>query len=337
MPSRTHPRLRSLLRNAAKRRLLVFGDVMLDHFVWGRVSRISPEAPVPIVDFERESWMPGGAANVARNLSALGIQTRLFGAVGNDSPADRLTALLRESKVECSGLLALGTRPTSLKMRIVAGQQQITRLDRENRQPLDTHDADTLQRALARALPSADGVIVADYGKGCVTPAALESLKSLCRKTGKWLSFDAKPSPYLDLRGLSLIKPNRGEAFGLAGIADTVRDDHPLRDGPLMAAAQRILDTLTPALLLITLGEQGLLLCRRNMPPVHIPTVAREVFDVSGAGDTVIAAFTFAIVAGASPVEAAILANHAAGVVVGKRGTATVTPEELIASFEHND
>jgi len=314
-------------------RVLVVGDVMLDQFIWGRVTRISPEAPVPIVEFERESFMPGGAANVARNLTALGSRAELFGAVGKDPTAPVLTDLLRGEKVTCSGLLPSRGRLTSKKTRIVAGHQQVTRLDRETRGDLPEADVQRLLRRIESRLPSADAVIVGDYGKGVVTQGLVDGLRQRCRELGKWLSLDPKPVHQLDIRGLSLITPNRKEAFELAGLSDDTRHANPLLDVQLMQVADKLLSTIQPALILITLGELGMLLCQRGHEPFHIPTVAQEVFDVSGAGDTVIATFTLAIAAGASPVEAAILSNHAAGVVVGKFGTATVTPAELNASF----
>jgi len=307
---------------------------MLDQFIWGGVSRISPEAPVPVVDFHRESFMPGGAANVARNLSSLGAATELFSVVGQDEPAHRLRALLREQHVDCSGLTAHSERPTSIKTRIVAHQQQVVRVDRESKQELDPKAARRLIAALEPRLKGAGGVIVGDYGKGVVTQSVLDDLKRLCRDHGVWLSVDPKPVHHLNLTALSLITPNRKEAFELSGIPDDTRNPDPLRDINLIRTAGRLLNDLSPALLLITLGEQGMLLCRRGEKPHHIPTVAQEVFDVSGAGDTVIATFTLAIAAGASPLEATILSNHAAGVVVGKVGTAIVTPEELLASFK---
>jgi D-beta-D-heptose 7-phosphate kinase/D-beta-D-heptose 1-phosphate adenosyltransferase len=177
-------------------------------------------------------------------------------------------------------------------------------------------------------------VIVGDYGKGVVTQALLEEIKTLCRKHGLWLSMDPKPVHHLNLTGLSLITPNRKEAFELARLPDETRNPNPLADANLMRVAERLLNELRPVLLLITLGELGMLLCQREQQPFHIPTVAQEVFDVSGAGDTVIATFTLAIAAGASAIEAAILSNHAAGIVVGKVGTATVSSDELLASFK---
>jgi D-beta-D-heptose 7-phosphate kinase/D-beta-D-heptose 1-phosphate adenosyltransferase len=326
-------RVRQLLDQAAKTRVLVVGDVMLDQFVWGRVSRISPEAPVPVVEFERESFMPGGAANVARNLTALGGRADLFGAVGKDINATHLRKLLGEQNVGCTGLTPVPGHFTATKTRIVAHQQQVVRVDRETRGELDAKATAALLRRLDALLPQADAVSVGDYGKGVVTQPLLDALKVRCRARGIWLSLDPKPVHKLDLRGLSLITPNRKEAFELAGLGDTTRHTDPFADAQLMKVAEKLLAELSPALLLITLGELGLLLCQRGQKPFHIPTVAQEVFDVSGAGDTVIASFTLAIAAGASPVEAAIFSNHAAGVVVGKVGTATVTPQELLASF----
>ena len=186
--------------------------------------------------------------------------------------------------------------------------------------------------AIARDIPNSDAVIVGDYGKGIISQPLLNDLKTLCRDHGVWLSLDPKPVHHLNLQGLSLITPNRKEAFELAGMAETPRARDPLRDQGLRTVAKTLFRSLSPALLLVTLGEQGMLLCQHDSPPVHIPTVAQEVFDVSGAGDTVIACFTLAIVSGASPIEAALLSNHAAGVVVGKVGTAVVTPEEISRS-----
>ena len=326
-------RARQILAAAAKTRVLVVGDVMLDQFIWGGVSRISPEAPVPVVDFSRESFMPGGAANVARNLVSLATPTELFGAIGNDDGGRKLQKILAEQNIGCSGLVKNSSRHTSIKTRIVAHQQQVVRIDRETRDGLDQNTTGRLLAEIKSKISKADAVIVGDYGKGVVTQPLLNEIKSLCRARGIWLSLDPKPVHHLNLSNLSLITPNRKEAFELADLPDDSKSPNPLGDKKLMLVAERLLNELRPALLLITLGELGMLLCQRGQKPFHIPTVAQEVFDVSGAGDTVIATFTLAIAAGASPIEAAILSNHAAGIVVGKRGTATTTPEELLKSF----
>jgi D-beta-D-heptose 7-phosphate kinase/D-beta-D-heptose 1-phosphate adenosyltransferase len=326
-------RARQILSAAAKTRVLVLGDVMLDHFIWGSVARISPEAPVPVLDFERESFMPGGAANVARNLTALKTPTELFGAIGNDDAGRKLQTLLADQHIGCTGLVKNSARRTSVKTRVVAHKQQVVRIDRETRDGLDAKLTGQLLAQLKSKLSRADAVIVGDYGKGVVTQPLLNEVKSLCRSRGVWLSLDPKPVHDLNLSGLSLITPNRKETFELANLPDDTRHPNPLADKNLMLAAQRLLVELHPAVLLVTLGELGMLLCQRGQKPFHIPTVAQEVFDVSGAGDTVIATFTLAVAAGASPLEAAILSNHAAGIVVGKIGTATTTPEELLNSF----
>lgn len=326
-------RVRQLLAAAQDARVLVVGDVMLDQFIWGGVSRISPEAPVPVLDFRSESFMPGGAANVARNLTALNVQTELHGSVGQDATAKTLKILLKAQHVGCAGLVASPARATTLKTRIVAHQQQVVRIDRETRGDLNGPLTKRLLAAIKSQLHRADAVIVGDYGKGVVTQPLLNELKALCRRHGKWLSVDPKPVHELNLAGLSLVTPNRKEAFELANLPDATRHTDPLADPNLLQAADFILNELRPAVLLITLGELGMLLCQRGQKPLHIPTVAQEVFDVSGAGDTVIATFTMAVAAGASPLEAAVLANHAAGIVVGKVGTATTCAAELLRSF----
>jgi len=326
-------RVRRILAAARQTGILVVGDVMLDHFVNGSVARISPEAPVPVLDFESETFMPGGAANVARNLTAFQAPTELLGAVGRDLAGGQLKRLLREHRIGCRGLLTDAARATSVKTRIVAQKQQVVRIDRESRDGLNHSLAGRLTLVVQGMIRQTAAVIVGDYGKGVVTQPLLEELKRICRARGVWLSVDPKPVHRLDLCGLSLITPNRKEAFELAGLNDETRHSNPLKDASLLRVADRLLTGLRPAVLLITLGELGMLLCQHDQPPFHIPTVAQEVFDVSGAGDTVIATFTLAIAAGASPLEAAVISNHAAGIVVGKTGTATVAPAELLASF----
>ncbi len=327
-------RARNILKAAAQSKIMVIGDVMLDHFIWGEVARISPEAPVPVVDFKRESFIPGGAANVARNLAALKMPTELFGVTGRDAAASHLKQLLTTHEIGCRGLMAESRRFTSVKTRIVAHQQQVVRLDRETRSELEPASTLKLVKQLASMIGGVSAVIVGDYGKGVVTQMLMEELKVLCRQNGVWLSLDPKPVHHLDLSGLSLVTPNRKEAFDLANISDVTKTSDPLQDINLMRVVETLLGELKPVILLVTLGDLGMLLCMAGKKPFHIPTIAQEVFDVSGAGDTVIASFTLAIASGASPLEAALLSNHAAGIVVGKVGTAVTTPEELVASFQ---
>lgn len=325
-----------ILSAATNTKILVVGDIMLDHFVWGRATRISPEAPIPVVDLERESFMPGGAANVAYNVSSLGGEVSVFGKVGKDAAGVILKKLLHNKAVNVQGVIAAQVCQTTVKMRIVCGQQQIVRLDRETNTLPRASEAGSLLLKLEAALDRVDAVIVGDYGKGMVSQRLLDRLRRGCCKRGLWLSLDPKPSHALDLRGLSLMTPNRREAFLLADLSDTTRHSDPMLDSQLLCAASKLLKKLQPKVLLLTLGELGMLLCLPGVRPLHIQTVAKEVFDVSGAGDTVIASFTLAIAAGATPHEAALFANHAAGVVVGKIGTAIVTPQELNRSFQNH-
>ena len=237
-------RVRQLLATAAKNRIVVLGDVMLDQFIWGSVARISPEAPVPVVDFEHESCMPGGAANVARNLTALNVPTELLGVVGRDQPAQQLKRLLLDHRIQCTGLVSSAARSTSVKTRIVAHKQQVVRIDRETRDGLN----DSLNRRLLGTLDSMANriaaVIVCDYGKGVVTQSLLESIKQLCRARGIWLSLDPKPVHHLSLSGLSLITPNRKEAFELARLPDDTRHHDPLADTNLLRVAGCLLEEL---------------------------------------------------------------------------------------------
>ena len=336
MPQLLPPRAREILEQGSKEVILVVGDVMLDSFVSGSVSRISPEAPVPVLRYESESLMPGGAANVARNLTALGAPTSLFSLIGKDQEGRQLKQLLEKEKVNCKGLKPAPKRATGTKTRIVAQQQQIVRVDREVISDLTAKEQSILEKTLKPELDNTTAIIIGDYGKGMITDSFLSFLKKECQKRGIWLSLDPKPIHQVDLSGFSLITPNRKEAFQLAELEDTTRHHNPLEDKNLRLTANRLLRRLRPALLMITLGDQGMLLCQKGKSPVHIPTVAQEVFDVSGAGDTVIASFTLAIAAGASPHEAALFSNYAGGIVVGKQGTATVSKKELLASLENS-
>ncbi len=313
-------RVDKLLADFRRRRVLIMGDVMLDQFIYGNVARISPEAPVPVLEVVRDEWHPGGAANTARNVCSLGGQAVLVGRVGKDAKADQLGVLLREEGVNADHLLTSETLPTICKARLIAHHQQLCRVDREQRAPLTRDDVARIVR-FVRTQPKFDAIIVCDYGKGFVTQALLDAIKQLA----PIVTLDPKPTRPLRLAGLTAMTPNRLETLQLAG--------RPAGETDWRGAGDTVLRKWRPKMLLSTLGEQGMCLFQRGLQPVHIPTVAREVFDVSGAGDTVIAAFTLALASGATPVEAAMISNHAAGVVVGKIGTATCTPRELQMSF----
>jgi D-beta-D-heptose 7-phosphate kinase/D-beta-D-heptose 1-phosphate adenosyltransferase len=327
-------RLQHLLQAAADRRLLVVGDVMLDEFVWGRVSRISPEAPVPVVEVQEETCYPGGAANVARNLRPFCAGVWLCGLVGEDAHAGRLGGLLGAEGIETGGLVAEAGRPTIVKTRIVARQQQVVRVDREKRLPLDTKILEQACETVGSILGKVDAVIFEDYGKGFLTQALKDRVGRMAREAGKYIAADPNPQNPLDWSGVDLLKPNRSEAFAMAGMPDPGAAVDPLQDSALLEVGGRLLAKWNLPGLLVTLGEHGMVLFRTGAEPYHTPTRAREVFDVSGAGDTAIALFTLAICAGAEPTEAAEISNHASGIVVGKLGTATLTAAELRESFQ---
>ncbi len=315
-------------------RILVIGDVMLDHFIWGAVRRISPEAPVPIVEVTKETTFPGGAANVARNLSAFTPNAFLMGRVGKDSAAGELRRLLQEEGVQTHPLLESPDLPTIAKTRIIARQQHVVRVDRERIEKLSGDELREVSRRVEALLPDLDGLIVEDYGKGFVTQALADQVLGIAKMAGKLVTVDPSPRNPLNWRGASLVKPNRLEAFAAAGIQDHHQSIPPLDDKRLLKVGEQLLDQWDVGKVLVTLGEQGMILFQRDAAPHHIPTRAREVYDVSGAGDTAIAFLTLALAAGLSAENAADIANHASGIVVGKLGTARVMKDELLQAFE---
>jgi len=317
-----------------KCRILVIGDVMLDHFIWGNVRRISPEAPVPVVEVTKETWYPGGAANVARNIAPFSKHVHLMGRVGRDSAADKLRELLVVDAVDPTPLLVSDEVPTISKARVTARQQQIVRVDRERLLKLTEVELEEVERRLRALVPVLDAVIIEDYGKGFVTAELVEVIAKVAGETGLIVTVDPSPHNPLTWRGVSLVKPNRLEAFAAAGLNDSLMPLAPAENPELLEVGRVLMEKWDTPKILITLGEQGMLLFEREKAPHHIPTRAREVFDVSGAGDTAIALLTLALAAGQDAVAAAEIANRASGVVVGKLGTARLTPEELVAAFE---
>ncbi len=324
---------RDHLQRLAQGRILVVGDVMLDHFIWGHVRRISPEAPVPIVEVTREEFYPGGAANVARNISPFSPHTHLMGRVGKDMSADKLRALLIEDKVDPSPLLVHETLPTISKARVSARQQQIVRVDREKLLPLTDAELIEVEQRLRDLAPSLDAIILEDYGKGFMTEQLMQLVAMIAAEHKLIVTVDPSPRNPLPWAGVSLVKPNRLEAFAAAGLEDHLLSEAPLENKEILEVGRVLLAKWNVASVLVTLGEQGMMLFERDQPPHHIPTRAREVFDVSGAGDTAIALLTLALASGHSLREAAEISNHASGIVVGKLGTATLTPDELLAAF----
>lgn len=327
-------RAETILDSAERRRVLVFGDMILDRYIWGTTNRVSQEAPVLVLDVNREEGRAGGAANVARNIAALGGSVEAVGVIGMDGAGKELRGLLREQDVSTEGLLCdRSGRVTTVKTRVFAHDQQTLRFDREVRDSVGPETERKLTEHIRHRAEEVDSVVIGDYGKGAVTQRLLDGIRMTCGGIGIQVSMDPKPVHSLDLTGLALLTPNRGEAFEMAGVKDGQRKDDPRDDTGLMLVVERLMDSLKPGILLITLGEQGMLLCQPGEEATHVPTAARAVYDVSGAGDTVIAAFALARMGEATALEAAVLANHAAGIVIGKVGTAVASRKELLDSL----
>lgn len=319
--------LRSLVSAVAGKRVLILGDVMLDEYIWGDVKRISPEAPVPVVSIQRRTHVPGGAANTAANVAALDGVPQLGGVVGEDYQAQELLNALTRSGVDGSGLVSDGGRQTTTKTRIVAHNQQVVRVDSESTTSMPARLEDALLAWAEERLPQAGACILSDYAKGVITPRVAEGFIRMARAAGRAVVVDPKGPDYSKYRGATLIKPNVHEAERAAKHEIT-------SEAGLADVGRKLSDLLGGAAVLITRGAQGMSLFRQGADPVHIPTVARNVYDVTGAGDTVISSLALALAAGADLEQAAHLANVAAGVAVGKIGTATVNRGELLAELE---
>lgn len=326
--------LPAILEACRTRRVVVIGDVMLDRFIRGNVSRISPEAPVPVVHVTREDAYPGGAANVARNLSPFAGKVHVMGVTGTGPLTEQLHGLLTEHGIDTSGLLASPEHETIVKTRVVARGQQVARIDRET---IKAPSTALIARALAwldGKLPETDAVILEDYAKGFLTQELVDAITARTHARGIPVTVDPNPGNPLRWHQATTIKPNRKEAFEAAGIPDP--GDIPLSSllEILPSLADQLREKWDTDQLLITLGEHGMALLEKGLPLYHTPTRAREVFDVSGAGDTAIALYTLALAAGCPAPQAAEISNLASGVVVAKAGTATLTPEELLAAAD---
>jgi D-beta-D-heptose 7-phosphate kinase/D-beta-D-heptose 1-phosphate adenosyltransferase len=320
------------LLNPAKR-ILVVGEMMLDEFIWGKVARISPEAPVPVVDVVRETFNAGGAANVARNLREFADHVHLVSLAGTGHDADLLRGLLEARGVALDGVIFDDTYTTIRKTRIVARNQQVVRVDRERRRGFTESQRALVLAHFDRLLPSLDAIILEDYDKGLLDQSLADALISAARAAGKIVTVDPKPTNRIHWHDVTCVTPNRGEAFRFAGRTESDPSGPAIEDRALFEVGAILLQKWKCDHLLITLSEQGMILFDPGQPPHHIPTRAQEVIDVSGAGDTAIAVLTIALAGGASPREAAEIANHASGIVVAKTGTAVTSREELLASF----
>ncbi|MCM8780673.1 MAG: D-glycero-beta-D-manno-heptose-7-phosphate kinase [Candidatus Omnitrophica bacterium] len=330
--------LKETIQKFPQAKILVIGDLILDEYIWGEVERISPEAPVPVVWAKRRSYVPGGAANVASNISSLGAEVLLLGVVGKDENAQRLHSELKKRGIPTCGIIVDSGRHTTVKTRILAGHQQIVRLDWEHTESLDKKINQKLIRIVNDNINDTDAVIIEDYGKGVINADLIAELISFIRKKKKLVTVDPKEEHFQFYRGVTSITPNRKElenAIRVLKMKDTAHrlkltSDKLSTDKDIDKAGLEILRYLKVDSLLVTLGDRGMRLFQQGGRIDHIPTAALEVFDVSGAGDTVVATFTLAISCGATNLEAAHLANYAAGIVVSKLGTAVTTPKELL-------
>jgi len=322
-------RISKISSNFGKATILILGDIMLDEYLYGAVTRISPEAPVPVVEISNEQVRLGGAANVANNIRSLGDEPYLVGVVGEDEASIKLSQLLKEKGISRDYLVNDSERPTTIKTRIIAHSQQVVRADREDTREIT---GDLEKRILDKFNMVADrikAVIISDYGKGVITASLLEKIIPACRNKGIFVAVDPKETHFLNYKKVSLITPNHHEAGFAAG--KRIKTDEDLN-----AVGKLLLDKLQTDSILITRGEKGMALFNANGEVDYFPTVAKKVFDVTGAGDTVIASFVSAVAAGATLKEAAVISNCAAGVVVGEIGTATVTLLQLVEELKRN-
>lgn len=323
MSKKESQRLSRIIDRFSTARILVVGDVMLDHYVWGNVSRISPEAPVPVVNVTREDLLLGAATNVVNNIHSLGGKVSLCGVIGRDEAGRQLVQLLREQGITAGGLMVEEGRPTTIKTRVIAHNQQVVRFDRETKNGIepDTHKR-IFQFVKDQIKEGLDGLVLSDYSKGVVTKELVKDIVSLARKNGVIVSVDPKVNHFGMYSGVSILTPNTKEAS--IGAKIEIEDD-----ASLLKAGAVLLKQLKCDAVLITRGEHGMSLFERRGRITHIPTMAQEVFDVTGAGDTVISTLTLAMAAGANMIDAAKISNYAAGIVVGVVGTGTVKPGEL--------
>ena len=320
-------RLTQIISQFAGKRVLVLGDVMLDKYIWGRVSRISPEAPVPIVEVEREECIPGGAANVANNIAALGGVALLCGVIGDDAPGQKLRSLFSSNGIVAEGLVVDGRRPTTLKTRIVAHNQHVVRVDHETKEAIHEDTRKSLEQYVLGCLETADACLISDYNKGVADRSLLQATIGLARKAGKPVIVDPKGMDFSKYRRATMVCPNKSEA-------ERAVNGEIANEQDLVRIGQTLLSELESEAVLVTLGGQGMCLFETEGRHAHIPAVAQEVYDVTGAGDTVVATLALALATAAKPLEATYLANYAAGIVVGKVGTATVAVRELLSAIE---
>ncbi len=316
-------KLLQIISKLHKPRILVVGDIILDHYIWGKAERLSPEAPVPVVWANRENFLLGGASNVAWNLSKLGVKTHLSGIIGTDFYGKLLAGILAKEKIDKNCTITSKQRPTTLKARVIAQHQQVVRIDWESNEEISINTNQRLLKSIKKSIDEFDAVILEDYGKGVINPDLLDTVIPLCKDKNKIITVDPKESHFDLYKDVTALTPNLKEASSAANNMKIKTQDE------INLLGKVLLSDLSPQALLLTLGEDGMRLFQKEGSIFHLPTFALEVFDVSGAGDTVIAVFTAALSAGASFLEASFLANMAASIVVEKIGVYAVTKNEL--------
>jgi len=319
--------LKKIFETITSKKILVVGDLMLDHYIIGDVDRISPEAPVQVVKVETEKFGPGGAANVAQNIKALGAEPIIIGTVGNDQSGEKLKQIFRENDISDEGIFTNTHHPTTQKTRVIARNQQLVRIDFEKDDEIEEEVLKEIEKYAEEIIPEIDGIILQDYNKGLLTKELIHLFTSLAQKHNKFIGVDPKAKNFFEYQNVTFFKPNRHEAE--KNLQYDIKSDEDLK-----IVAQKLIDKLNCSYVVITLGSNGMFICDNQNNSWQIPTFSQEVYDVSGAGDTVISMLMLAITASCDIKTASIIANHAAGVVCGKVGAATASPAEIITSFK---
>lgn len=327
--------VQSIFKAFTGKKIAVIGDLMLDSYIWGKVSRISPEAPVPIVDVKKKTFCLGGAANVMKNIVSLGGEAIAFGIIGTQHTGVQLLDLIKESGIKHDNIVIDKDYLTIEKQRIIAESQQLARVDYEDKESIPDYLHSYIVERVLNLINSRqiDAIIFEDYAKGLITSDMMATILDASNRNGIITSLDPHPSRKLNFKKITLVTPNQSEAFSLAGVYNKDLITPPTKDSALIKVADILGKEWEAQQLLITLGAKGMALFEKGKSPVHIPTRAKEVFDVTGAGDTVIATYTMSLLGGASGIQAAEISNHAAGIVVGRVGTSCVTQEELLNEF----
>jgi D-glycero-beta-D-manno-heptose-7-phosphate kinase len=323
-------RLEELFAGMKGKRIAVVGDLMLDRYIWGNVNRISPEAPVPVVDMEQEQARLGGAANVAMNIKSLGGNPLLIGIIGDDNSGRQLSDLMHENKFSTDGIIIDTTRPTTVKTRVIANSQHIVRIDRERKSDISPVIQNKLFDILRKNINTIDGIIIEDYNKGVVVKELIGEIVTLANKQNKIITVDPKFNNFFEYKNVTVIKPNRKEAEEAMGVRLKTDDD-------ILAAGKNLMEKLKAKNVLLTRGEHGMSLFESNGKISHMPTKALNVADVSGAGDTVISTLTMALASGATIKEAATMANFAGGIVCGYIGIVPIQCSELKEIILHDN